>query len=80
MRRAPGAWHQVLVHHHSVNEPATVRKLIATLNKSTGQVIKEKPRFLPKHCSATVEIQFARPTCLEVFAGAVWRLLMQPEP
>ena len=44
VRRAHVLGAQVVLHHHSVNEPATVTKLVSSLNKSTGQFIKERPR------------------------------------
>ena len=60
---------QVLLHHHSVNEPATVSKVVSLLNKSTGEVLKERPRFVPKNSSAVVELRFGRPVCLETYSG-----------
>lgn len=32
------------MHYLSVNEPATVTKLIAVLHKGSGEVLKKKPR------------------------------------
>ena len=36
---------QVLLHYQSVSEPAVVRKLISVLNKSSGELMKKKPRY-----------------------------------
>ena len=35
---------KVLFHHQSIVEPATVHKLVSQLHRSTGEVIKKKPR------------------------------------
>ena len=35
---------KVLFHHHSIVEPATVHKLISQLHRSTGEVVKKRPR------------------------------------
>lgn len=57
----------VVMHQQSLVEPAVITKLIAQLHKSTGEVIKKKPRFLPKNSSAIVEIQVQRPICVELY-------------
>ncbi|KAJ3085349.1 HBS1-like protein [Quaeritorhiza haematococci] len=57
----------VVLHHGTLNEPATISKLVALLDKSTGEVVKKKPRALMKNQTATVEIKVQRPICLETF-------------
>ncbi|CAG0886902.1 unnamed protein product [Cyprideis torosa] len=57
----------VLFHYQSVTEAATVRRILAQVHKSTGEVVKEKPRCLPKNSCGTVVIQMSRPICLELF-------------
>jgi len=42
--------------HHSRDVPVTLTKLLATLDRTTGTVIKENPRVLPKGSSARVRI------------------------
>ncbi|KAG2362007.1 P-loop containing nucleoside triphosphate hydrolase protein [Suillus spraguei] len=42
--------------HHSRDVPATISKLIATLDKASGLVTKKNPRVLTKGTSAEVEI------------------------
>ncbi|KAJ1472583.1 hypothetical protein T484DRAFT_1839732 [Baffinella frigidus] len=37
------------------NEPITVEKLLCTIKKSTGEVLKKKPRLLLKHSTALVQ-------------------------
>ncbi|KAI9306656.1 P-loop containing nucleoside triphosphate hydrolase protein [Cunninghamella echinulata] len=58
----------VILHHQSLNEPASIIKLISTLDKSTGEVIKRNPRHLSKGATAKVKIQLShRPIPLETF-------------
>lgn len=46
--------------HHSVNVPAHITKLVATMEK--GKVVKQNPRVLQKNVHATVEITLRAPT------------------
>ncbi|XP_046554634.1 LOW QUALITY PROTEIN: HBS1-like protein [Haliotis rubra] len=57
----------VVFHYQSVSEPAVIRRLLAQLNKSTGEVVKKKPRCLVKNTSAVVEIELERNICLEEY-------------
>lgn len=57
----------VLLHYQTVSEPATIRKLISVLHKSTGEVLKKKPKCLSKGMNALVEIQTQRPVALELY-------------
>ncbi|KAB7499441.1 HBS1-like protein [Armadillidium nasatum] len=54
-------------HYQSVNGMARVKKLVSQLHKSTGQIIKNRPRALVKNSSAVIELEFERPLCLEVY-------------
>lgn len=36
----------VVFHYKSMNEAATIKKLISQLDKSSGEVVKEKPRYV----------------------------------
>ncbi|KAL1758712.1 EF Tu GTP binding domain-containing protein [Schizophyllum commune] len=42
--------------HHSRDVPATISKLVATLDRGTGKVLKEHPRVLTKSTSAEVHV------------------------
>ncbi|KAK6105920.1 Elongation factor Tu GTP binding domain family protein [Brugia pahangi] len=53
---------------HSLCEPCTITLLKAELNKSTGEVIRQKPRALTKHMSGTIEIQTERAVSLERYS------------
>ncbi|CAG8466063.1 3937_t:CDS:10 [Ambispora gerdemannii] len=58
----------VILHHHSLDEPASIVNLIAVIDKSSGEVTKKNPRHLPKSTTATVEIKLTnRPIPLETF-------------
>uniref|UniRef100_A0A673G3I5 HBS1-like protein n=1 Tax=Sinocyclocheilus rhinocerous TaxID=307959 RepID=A0A673G3I5_9TELE len=57
----------VLLHYQTVSEPATVRKLVSVLHKSSGEVLKKKPKCLSKGQNAVVEIQTQRPVALELY-------------
>ncbi|XP_053743888.1 HBS1-like protein isoform X1 [Synchiropus splendidus] len=57
----------VLLHYQTVSEPATIRKLVSVLHKSSGEVLKKKPKCLGKGMNAIVEIQTQRPVSLELY-------------
>ncbi|KAM4632746.1 HBS1-like protein isoform 1-T1 [Polymixia lowei] len=57
----------VLLHYQTVSEPATIRKLVSVLHKSSGEVLKKKPKCLVKGMNAIVEIQTQRPVSLELY-------------
>ncbi|KAL3867651.1 hypothetical protein ACJMK2_040522 [Sinanodonta woodiana] len=57
----------VVFHYQSLTEPAIVKRLVSQLNKSSGEVIKTRPKCLTKNTSAVIEIEFERPICLELF-------------
>ncbi|XP_054875984.1 HBS1-like protein isoform X1 [Poeciliopsis prolifica] len=57
----------VLLHYQTVSEPATIRKLISVLHKSSGEILKKKPKCLSKGMNAVVEIQTQRPVSLELY-------------
>ncbi|KAA8904291.1 hypothetical protein TRICI_005517 [Trichomonascus ciferrii] len=45
-----------IVHRGRINAPAKISKIIATLDKSNGQVLKNKPRHLTSNQTAIVEV------------------------
>ncbi|XP_018412450.1 PREDICTED: HBS1-like protein [Nanorana parkeri] len=57
----------VIIHYQTVSEPATIRKLISVLHKSTGEVTKKKPKCLTKGMNAIIELQTQRPVALELY-------------
>lgn len=56
-----------MLHSHSLAEQAIVVKLIAQLNKNSGEIIKKRPRCLLKNSNAVVEIETSKPICLELY-------------
>jgi len=74
--------------HHSRDVPATVSKLIASLDRTSGKVLKSNPRVLAKASSAEVQITLrpmgssnARSIPLEPYAvnKAMGRILIRRE-
>uniref|UniRef100_A0A8D0H8B3 HBS1-like protein n=1 Tax=Sphenodon punctatus TaxID=8508 RepID=A0A8D0H8B3_SPHPU len=57
----------VLLHYQTVSEPATIRRLLSVLHKSTGEVTKKKPKLLTKGQNALIELQTQRPIALELY-------------
>lgn len=59
---------QIVLHHQSLVEPAVISNLLAQLNKSTGEVLKKRPRCLGNNSSASVEISTSRPIAVELYS------------
>lgn len=60
--------YQVVLHLGSLNEPASLTKLVEVLDKSTGEVVKRSPRCLTKGMTAKVQIKLSqRAIPLETF-------------
>lgn len=57
----------VVMHQQSLVQPAVITKLIAQLHRSTGDVIKKKPRCLLKNSSAIIEVTTQNPVCMELY-------------
>uniref|UniRef100_T1E5K1 HBS1-like protein n=1 Tax=Crotalus horridus TaxID=35024 RepID=T1E5K1_CROHD len=57
----------MLLYFQTVSEPATIRKLLSVLHKSTGEVAKKKPKCLTKGQNALIELQTQRPIALELY-------------
>ena len=55
------------MHYGCVAEQATVRRLVSLLHKTSGEVVKAKPRVLTGNCSAVVEVVVAKPIPLELY-------------
>lgn len=56
------------MHHQSLVEQAVICKLVGQLHKSTGAIIKQKPRCLTGNSIALVELEVSRPICLELYS------------
>ncbi|XP_054154467.1 protein HBS1-like isoform X2 [Oppia nitens] len=57
----------VILHCQSLNEQAVIKRLISQLHKSTGQVVKAKPRCLVGNTSGVVVIEIQKPICVELY-------------
>ncbi|XP_068972289.1 protein HBS1 isoform X2 [Bombus flavifrons] len=57
----------VIIHQQSLVQPAVITKLVAQLHRSTGEIIKKKPRCLPKNSSAIIEITTQNSVCMELY-------------
>ncbi|KAL6261418.1 hypothetical protein P5V15_006512 [Pogonomyrmex californicus] len=57
----------VVMHQQSLIQPAIITKLIAQLHRSTGNIIKKKPRCLSKNSSAIIEVTTQTPVCMELY-------------
>jgi len=57
----------VIVHYGSVSEQGNIKKLISLINKSSGEVVKSKPRCLTGNQSAVIEVVLSRPIPLELY-------------
>ncbi|PRP82636.1 hypothetical protein PROFUN_09747 [Planoprotostelium fungivorum] len=60
------------MHYSSLNEAIVITKLIALLDKTTGEVKKKNPRVLGDHATAVVEIQLSKSVqkkiCVELYS------------
>ena len=59
----------VVLHYGSCQAQAVIKKLVAQIDKSTGEVVKNKPRVLLKNCNAVVEIGVDSAICLELYSN-----------
>ncbi|CEP16061.1 hypothetical protein [Parasitella parasitica] len=58
----------IVLHHGSLDEPASIIKLVEIIDKATGQVTKRNPRCLTKGMTAKIQIKLTqRPIPLESF-------------
>ena len=58
----------VVLHYAGVQAQALIKRLIAVIDKATGEISKNRPRFLNKNCTAVVEISTETPVCLELYS------------
>lgn len=56
-----------VMHIGTMSEQASVTKLISQLNKGSGEIVKSKPRCLPKNSNGIIELAALRPVCVEEF-------------
>ncbi|CAI4230195.1 unnamed protein product [Auanema sp. JU1783] len=54
---------------HSLCEPCTIVKIVSSLNKTTGEVLKNKPRCLSRHMHGIVEIETDHDVAIEAYTN-----------
>jgi len=59
---------QSTLHFHNIQVPATLAKLISTLDPRTGEVKQKKPKAIGISTSAVVIVQLERPICMELYS------------
>lgn len=59
--------YSVILHQQSLVEPAVITKLVAQLHKSSGEVVKRRPRCLTRNTTALVVVETNRPVCVELY-------------
>jgi elongation factor 1 alpha-like protein len=66
-------------HQQQTEQPCKVLKLVSTLDRATGQVLKRSPRCVTRNSSAVVEVQLDEAVCAEPFRDCrdLGRLLLR---
>lgn len=57
---------QVVFHYQSITEPAVIKRLNSQLNKSTGEVVKSRPKYVCQQ-SITLKCEIAGMSLLHVY-------------
>ncbi|KAI9298597.1 hypothetical protein K502DRAFT_334134 [Neoconidiobolus thromboides FSU 785] len=57
----------IIIHYQSLNISGYITKLVNLLDKSTGEIIKNNPRHLPRNSTATVQIKTDTVLAIEPF-------------
>lgn len=57
---------QVVFHYQSITEPAVIKRLNSQLNKSTGEVVKSRPKYVCQQ-SITLKYEIAGMILLHVY-------------
>lgn len=57
----------VVLHYQSTCQEATIKNIVAQLDRCTGEVVKRRPRCLSKNTTAVVVIEVKKPICVELF-------------
>uniref|UniRef100_A0A8D8QKG1 HBS1-like protein n=2 Tax=Cacopsylla melanoneura TaxID=428564 RepID=A0A8D8QKG1_9HEMI len=57
----------IVLHQQSLAESAVITRLLSQVHKTTGEIVRNKPRALTKGMSAQVIIEPVRPMCVELY-------------
>lgn len=60
--------YQAVMYWQSVNEPVTLTRLLCTIDKTSGEIGKKRPRAIGPSSTAIVQVTCNRAMCLERFA------------
>ena len=56
-----------MVHSYTNKTPGKIEFLLAVVDQSSGEVLKQRPKFLKKGMFANVQIKLEERQCLELF-------------
>jgi elongation factor 1 alpha-like protein len=59
---------QAMFHIHCLSMPATISKLLHTIDKRTGSIAQKNPKCIGAQSTALVVIELDRPICLELYS------------
>lgn len=62
---SPG--YTAVFHAHTAVEECTIKLLLGTIDKKTGEVSKQKPKFVKRGAFVAARIQLAQPVCLDTY-------------
>jgi len=60
---------KVMIHYLQCQRPATIRRLVSQLSKSSGEVVRKKPRALGRNCAGVIDLIFDRPVCMDTYSA-----------
>jgi len=61
---------RVMVHYLQCQRPATIHRLVTQLSKTSGEVVRKKPRALGTNSAGVIDIVFDRPACMDTYASS----------
>lgn len=59
----------VEVHINGLYEPGEIRRLVSLIDKTSGEMVKAKPKCMPKNSSGIIELKLSRQVCLELYSS-----------
>lgn len=62
---SPG--YTAVFHAHTAVEECTIKLILGTIDKKTGEVSKQKPKFVKKGAFVSARIQLTQPVCLDTY-------------
>jgi peptide chain release factor subunit 3 len=62
---SPG--YTAVFHAHTAVEECTIKLLLGAIDRKTGEVSKQKPKFIKKGAFVSARIQLSQPVCLDTY-------------